>query len=175
MYGHKTRIHSCLFSTWGLFPFQIYILKVDRVSQNMPSFIFRRYSEFQELHHKLLVTFPLAKLPSLSGRSVSCPVCLTRGCSFLIKKIIIIKNLLCIEINNYDLFFQKWKHQTCTIFERLFGGGQIHFQFVSLYILVMFLTCVRTFIFLLPENASYLFPWQMRECFSSLDTFMNIS
>ncbi|KAI0209339.1 Phosphatidylinositol 4-phosphate 3-kinase C2 domain-containing subunit alpha [Lamellibrachia satsuma] len=50
--------------------YYIYILKVDRVKLTMPSFVFRRYSEFQELHHKLLLTFSLARLPSLSGRVI---------------------------------------------------------------------------------------------------------
>ncbi|KAK2159407.1 hypothetical protein NP493_1722g00005 [Ridgeia piscesae] len=50
--------------------YYIYILKVSRVNQTMSSFVFRRYSEFQELYHKLMVTFPLAKLPSLSSRVI---------------------------------------------------------------------------------------------------------
>ena len=43
---------------------------MDRDKQKVPTFVFRRYSEIQELHHKLVVMFPLARLPSLPGKYV---------------------------------------------------------------------------------------------------------
>ena len=51
-----------------LIKLQIYIIKVDRDKQKVPTFVFRRYSEIQELHHKLVVMFPLVRLPSLPGK-----------------------------------------------------------------------------------------------------------
>ncbi|ELT97555.1 hypothetical protein CAPTEDRAFT_183515 [Capitella teleta] len=48
--------------------YYIFIIKVVREGQQVPSFVFRRYSEFQELHQKLVVTFPLVKLPSFTGK-----------------------------------------------------------------------------------------------------------
>lgn len=48
----------------------VYIIKVERDNQRVPSFVMRRYSEFQELHRKLVMTFPLVRLPSLSGRVI---------------------------------------------------------------------------------------------------------
>ncbi|XP_013408190.1 phosphatidylinositol 4-phosphate 3-kinase C2 domain-containing subunit alpha-like [Lingula anatina] len=48
--------------------FYIYIIKVGRQNQKVPNFVFRKYTEFQEFHNKLVTMFPLAKLPSLQGR-----------------------------------------------------------------------------------------------------------
>jgi phosphatidylinositol-4-phosphate 3-kinase len=49
----------------------VYIVRVEREAQRVASYILRRYSEFQELHRKLVMTFPLVRLPSLSGRVYS--------------------------------------------------------------------------------------------------------
>ena len=47
--------------------FYIYIIKVERQDQRVASFVLRRFSEFQELHRKLVSTFPLVQWPRLSG------------------------------------------------------------------------------------------------------------
>lgn len=47
--------------------FYIYIIKVERQDQRVSSFVLRRFSEFQELHRKLVSTFPLVQWPRLSG------------------------------------------------------------------------------------------------------------
>ena len=51
---------------------QVYIVRVERENQRVASCVMRRYSEFQELHRKLVMTFPLIHLPSLSGKYVHC-------------------------------------------------------------------------------------------------------
>jgi len=43
-------------------------VRVERENQRVASFVMRRYSEFQEFHRKLVMTFPLVHLPSLSGK-----------------------------------------------------------------------------------------------------------
>jgi len=47
---------------------KVYIVRVERENQRVSSFVMRRYSEFQELHRKLVVTFPLVHLDSLPGK-----------------------------------------------------------------------------------------------------------
>ncbi|CAH1786121.1 unnamed protein product [Owenia fusiformis] len=48
--------------------YYIYIIKIFREGQRVPSHIFRRYSEFYEFHSKLVMTFPLATIPPLPGK-----------------------------------------------------------------------------------------------------------
>jgi phosphatidylinositol-4-phosphate 3-kinase len=43
----------------------VYIVRVRRENQTQPSYIFRSYKEFLELHQKLCRRFPLAKFGSL--------------------------------------------------------------------------------------------------------------
>ncbi|XP_074660080.1 phosphatidylinositol 4-phosphate 3-kinase C2 domain-containing subunit alpha-like [Tubulanus polymorphus] len=50
--------------------YYIYIIKVERAKERVPTFIWRKYSEFDEFHQKLVITFPLAKLPPLSGKVI---------------------------------------------------------------------------------------------------------
>lgn len=42
---------------------QIYVVRVIRETQDDAAFIFRTFDEFQELHNKLSILFPLWKLP----------------------------------------------------------------------------------------------------------------
>lgn len=42
---------------------QIYVVRVLREGQVEPTFVFRTFDEFQELHNKLGILFPLWKLP----------------------------------------------------------------------------------------------------------------
>lgn len=48
---------------WGVTSFQIYVVRILREGQLEPSFVFRTFDEFQELHNKLSIIFPLWKLP----------------------------------------------------------------------------------------------------------------
>ncbi|KAK9497814.1 hypothetical protein O3M35_003734 [Rhynocoris fuscipes] len=50
--------------------YYVYILKVERVGQTDPSFLFRSYKEFCEFQHKLCILFPLAKCHSLASTSL---------------------------------------------------------------------------------------------------------
>lgn len=50
--------------------FYIFIVKVERVNQKVPNLVLRRFSEFQELHRKLVAIFPLVQWPSLSGKII---------------------------------------------------------------------------------------------------------
>ncbi len=43
--------------------FQTYAIRILREGQNEPQFVFRTFDEFQELHNKLTILFPLWKLP----------------------------------------------------------------------------------------------------------------
>jgi hypothetical protein len=43
--------------------FQIYVVRILREGHLEPSFVFRTFDEFQELHNKLSIIFPLWKLP----------------------------------------------------------------------------------------------------------------
>lgn len=74
----EIRLHFPLISQiscWiPLASLQIFIIKVIREGHQVPSFVFRRYSEFQELNQKLVMTFPLVKLPSLTGKWVDATV-----------------------------------------------------------------------------------------------------
>ncbi|XP_049937857.1 phosphatidylinositol 4-phosphate 3-kinase C2 domain-containing subunit alpha isoform X1 [Schistocerca serialis cubense] len=45
--------------------YYVYILRVERINQPDPTFLFRSYKEFCELHQKLCILFPLAKCYSL--------------------------------------------------------------------------------------------------------------
>lgn len=42
---------------------QTYVVRILREGQNEPQFVFRTFDEFQELHNKLTILFPLWKLP----------------------------------------------------------------------------------------------------------------
>lgn len=42
---------------------QTYVVRILRESQNEPHFVFRTFDEFQELHNKLSIMFPLWKIP----------------------------------------------------------------------------------------------------------------
>ena len=42
---------------------QTYVVRLLREGQNEPQFVFRTFDEFQELHSKLSILFPLWKLP----------------------------------------------------------------------------------------------------------------
>nr|XP_014285368.1 phosphatidylinositol 4-phosphate 3-kinase C2 domain-containing subunit beta isoform X2 [Halyomorpha halys] len=50
--------------------YYMYILKVERVGQKDPSYLFRSYKEFCEFHQKLCLLFPLVKCYSLPGSSL---------------------------------------------------------------------------------------------------------
>lgn len=54
VYGYQKR--------YDLEKYYIYILQVRRQNQPDPAYLFRSYKEFVELHQKLLIHFPLAKL-----------------------------------------------------------------------------------------------------------------
>lgn len=61
----------CLCLNWRitdtccLSPLQTYVVRIMREGQNEPQFVFRTFDEFQELHNKLTILFPLWKLPRL--------------------------------------------------------------------------------------------------------------
>lgn len=42
---------------------QTYVVRLLREGQTEPQFVFRTFDEFQELHNKLTILFPLWKLP----------------------------------------------------------------------------------------------------------------
>ncbi|XP_023377910.1 phosphatidylinositol 4-phosphate 3-kinase C2 domain-containing subunit alpha [Pteropus vampyrus] len=48
----------------------IYVVRILREGQLEPSFVFRTFDEFQELHNKLSIVFPLWKLPGFPNRMV---------------------------------------------------------------------------------------------------------
>uniref|UniRef100_A0A3Q4HF07 Phosphatidylinositol 4-phosphate 3-kinase C2 domain-containing subunit alpha n=1 Tax=Neolamprologus brichardi TaxID=32507 RepID=A0A3Q4HF07_NEOBR len=48
----------------------IYVVRLLREGQNEPQFVFRTFDEFQELHNKLAILFPLWKLPSFPSKMV---------------------------------------------------------------------------------------------------------
>uniref|UniRef100_I3KEN5 Phosphatidylinositol 4-phosphate 3-kinase C2 domain-containing subunit alpha n=1 Tax=Oreochromis niloticus TaxID=8128 RepID=I3KEN5_ORENI len=48
----------------------IYVVRLLREGQNEPQFVFRTFDEFQELHNKLTILFPLWKLPSFPSKMV---------------------------------------------------------------------------------------------------------
>ncbi|ESN98134.1 hypothetical protein HELRODRAFT_114012, partial [Helobdella robusta] len=50
--------------------YYIYIVRVYRTNQKVPSYVLRRFSEFQELHRKIISTFPLVQWPTLSGKFI---------------------------------------------------------------------------------------------------------
>ncbi|KAM3851421.1 phosphatidylinositol 4-phosphate 3-kinase C2 domain-containing subunit alpha isoform 1-T2 [Vipera latastei] len=50
--------------------FYIYVVRVLREGQTEPTFIFRTFDEFQELHNKLGILFPLWKLPGFPSKMV---------------------------------------------------------------------------------------------------------
>lgn len=54
-------LESC--SSISFLIWQIYVVRVLREGQMEPTFIFRTFDEFQELHNKLGILFPLWKLP----------------------------------------------------------------------------------------------------------------
>lgn len=54
VYGYQKR--------YDLEKYYTYILQVRRQNQPDPAYLFRSYKEFVELHQKLLIHFPLAKL-----------------------------------------------------------------------------------------------------------------
>nr|XP_040019313.1 phosphatidylinositol 4-phosphate 3-kinase C2 domain-containing subunit alpha isoform X1 [Gasterosteus aculeatus aculeatus]XP_040019314.1 phosphatidylinositol 4-phosphate 3-kinase C2 domain-containing subunit alpha isoform X1 [Gasterosteus aculeatus aculeatus] len=47
-----------------------YVVRLLRDGQNEPQFVFRTFDEFQELHNKLSILFPLWKLPSFCNKMV---------------------------------------------------------------------------------------------------------
>uniref|UniRef100_A0A3Q3EFI0 Phosphatidylinositol 4-phosphate 3-kinase C2 domain-containing subunit alpha n=1 Tax=Labrus bergylta TaxID=56723 RepID=A0A3Q3EFI0_9LABR len=47
-----------------------YVVRLLREGQNEPQFVFRTFDEFQELHNKLSILFPLWKLPSFTNKMV---------------------------------------------------------------------------------------------------------
>ncbi|XP_053740686.1 phosphatidylinositol 4-phosphate 3-kinase C2 domain-containing subunit alpha [Synchiropus splendidus] len=47
-----------------------YIVRIMRENQNEPQFVFRTFDEFQELHNKLTILFPLWKLPGFPNKMV---------------------------------------------------------------------------------------------------------
>uniref|UniRef100_A0AAQ5YPW3 Phosphatidylinositol-4-phosphate 3-kinase n=1 Tax=Amphiprion ocellaris TaxID=80972 RepID=A0AAQ5YPW3_AMPOC len=47
-----------------------YVVRILREGQNEPQFVFRTFDEFQELHNKLTILFPLWKLPSFPNKMV---------------------------------------------------------------------------------------------------------
>uniref|UniRef100_A0A8C5E2M8 Phosphatidylinositol 4-phosphate 3-kinase C2 domain-containing subunit alpha n=1 Tax=Gouania willdenowi TaxID=441366 RepID=A0A8C5E2M8_GOUWI len=47
-----------------------YVVRILREGQNEPQFLFRTFDEFQELHNKLTILFPLWKLPSFPNKMV---------------------------------------------------------------------------------------------------------
>ncbi|XP_070827439.1 phosphatidylinositol 4-phosphate 3-kinase C2 domain-containing subunit alpha [Chaetodon trifascialis] len=47
-----------------------YVVRILREGQNEPQFVFRTFDEFQELHNKLTILFPLWKLPSFPSKMV---------------------------------------------------------------------------------------------------------
>lgn len=47
-----------------------YVVRLLREGQNEPQFLFRTFDEFQELHNKLSILFPLWKLPSFPNKMV---------------------------------------------------------------------------------------------------------
>uniref|UniRef100_A0A8C9ZQM0 Phosphatidylinositol 4-phosphate 3-kinase C2 domain-containing subunit alpha n=1 Tax=Sander lucioperca TaxID=283035 RepID=A0A8C9ZQM0_SANLU len=47
-----------------------YVVRILREGQNEPQFIFRTFDEFQELHNKLTILFPLWKLPGFPNKMV---------------------------------------------------------------------------------------------------------
>ncbi|KAM7415085.1 hypothetical protein PAMA_019762 [Pampus argenteus] len=47
-----------------------YVVRILRDGQNEPQFVFRTFDEFQELHNKLTILFPLWKLPSFPNKMV---------------------------------------------------------------------------------------------------------
>uniref|UniRef100_A0A665X0K1 Phosphatidylinositol 4-phosphate 3-kinase C2 domain-containing subunit alpha n=1 Tax=Echeneis naucrates TaxID=173247 RepID=A0A665X0K1_ECHNA len=47
-----------------------YVVRILREGQNEPQFVFRTFDEFQELHNKLTIIFPLWKLPSFPNKMV---------------------------------------------------------------------------------------------------------
>ncbi|XP_006892140.1 PREDICTED: phosphatidylinositol 4-phosphate 3-kinase C2 domain-containing subunit alpha [Elephantulus edwardii] len=49
---------------------KIYVVRILREGQLEPSFVFRTFDEFQELHNKLSIIFPLWKLPGFPNRMV---------------------------------------------------------------------------------------------------------
>lgn len=49
---------------------QIYVVRVLREGQVEPTFVFRTFDEFQELHNKLGILFPLWKLPGYVPKSL---------------------------------------------------------------------------------------------------------
>uniref|UniRef100_A0A671YCI5 Phosphatidylinositol 4-phosphate 3-kinase C2 domain-containing subunit alpha n=1 Tax=Sparus aurata TaxID=8175 RepID=A0A671YCI5_SPAAU len=49
-----------------------YVVRILREGQNEPQFVFRTFDEFQELHNKLTILFPLWKLPSFLLLSKGC-------------------------------------------------------------------------------------------------------
>ena len=48
--------------------FQIFILRVERENQKVPSYIFRHFSEFVEFRNKLMEMYPLISWPHLSSK-----------------------------------------------------------------------------------------------------------
>lgn len=42
---------------------QTYVVRLLREGQSEPQFVFRTFDDFQELHNKLTILFPLWKLP----------------------------------------------------------------------------------------------------------------
>lgn len=49
---------------------QVYVVRVLREGQVEPTFVFRTFDEFQELHNKLGILFPLWKLPGYVPNSL---------------------------------------------------------------------------------------------------------
>ncbi|XP_015239976.1 PREDICTED: phosphatidylinositol 4-phosphate 3-kinase C2 domain-containing subunit alpha [Cyprinodon variegatus] len=47
-----------------------YVVRIMREGQNEPQFVFRTFDEFQELHNKLTIVFPLWKLPGFPNKMV---------------------------------------------------------------------------------------------------------
>ncbi|RVE71352.1 hypothetical protein OJAV_G00051090 [Oryzias javanicus] len=66
-------LHASIFSFQKRYnpdKYYTYVVRILREGQNEPQFVFRTFDEFQELHNKLTILFPLWKLPSFPNKMV---------------------------------------------------------------------------------------------------------
>ncbi|XP_061780799.1 phosphatidylinositol 4-phosphate 3-kinase C2 domain-containing subunit alpha [Nerophis lumbriciformis] len=66
-------VHASIFSFQKRYSpdkYYTYVVRLLRDGQNEPQFVFRTFDEFQELHNKLTILFPLWKLPSFPNKMV---------------------------------------------------------------------------------------------------------
>ncbi len=59
----KVLTPDCVAVSIPVLSVQTYVVRILREGQNEPQFVFRTFDEFQELHNKLTILFPLWKLP----------------------------------------------------------------------------------------------------------------